>query len=214
VAKTDDALSNSDKKNPPDEASPLDEAMFGEEALIEGEATIEEQPATPVEELETVEEPAAEKAEPAKKGKKEKKAKKEKKPKEAKKETDAFWEEKKARDPSFYLAMGLVIGIPVVLLAAAQFKYLNFSTAIYIVGLCSIPLVLWMGRRTNTIYVVFMGIILAALITCIYAMWVVLAKYNFDVKAQEAKQRVAMVQPVDHGGNSVGWPSAMLPRFA
>jgi len=37
------------------------------------------------------------------------------------------------------------------------------------------------------------------LMTCLYCLWTVLAKYHFDVKASEAKQRVGVVQPVDRG---------------
>jgi len=119
--------------------------------------------------------------------------------KPAKAHTDLFADEKTADKRSLYLVVAGAIAVPVVFLALASFEFLNFSTAVYIVGLCSIPLVLWAGHKTNTVYVVFLGIILAALMTCLYCLWVALAKYNFDVKAQEAKQRVGMVQPVDRG---------------
>jgi uncharacterized protein (DUF58 family) len=81
----------------------------------------------------------------------------------------------------------------------AWFEVMDFSTAVYIIGLGFLPLILWMGRMTNTVYVVFLGCILAALLTCLYCLWVMLAQYRFDVKASEAKQRVAMAQPVDCG---------------
>ena len=110
---------------------------------------------------------------------------------------DLFADEKKAGDPSRYLVIAGVIGIPVVFLLLAWFGLLNFPTAVYIICLAFIPLVLWMGRKTNTVYTVFLGCIIAALLTCVYCLWVALASYNFDVKAQEAKQRVGMVEPVD-----------------
>jgi len=112
---------------------------------------------------------------------------------------DLFADEKTGGDRSRYLVIGGVIGVPVVFLVIAWLGLLNYSTAVYITCLGFLPLVLWMGRKTNTVYTVFLGCIIAVLLTCVYLLWVVLGKYNFDVKAQEAKQRVGMVQPVDRG---------------
>jgi hypothetical protein len=76
----------------------------------------------------------------------------------------------------------------------------NYATAVYLVGLTFIPLLLWLGRKTNTVYVVFLGIVIAGLMTGIYYLWVILADgYHFDVKASEAKQRVGMIERVDPG---------------
>ena len=63
-----------------------------------------------------------------------------------------------------------------------------------------IPLVLWVGRKTNTVYVVLLGCVIAVLMTCIYCLWAVLARYHFDVKAPEATQRVGVAEPVNRGG--------------
>lgn len=119
--------------------------------------------------------------------------------KRAKAHRDAFGDEAAPDNRSLYLAIGGVIGIPLIFLLLAWFEVMNFSTAIYVIGMGFIPLILWMGRMTNTVYVAFLGCILAALLTCLYCLWVMLAHYNFDVKASEAKQRVAMAQPVDCG---------------
>ena len=47
-----------------------------------------------------------------------------------------------------------------------------------------------MGRKTNTVFVVFLGCVLAAVLTAVYCLWMELARYKFDIKAQDAKQRV------------------------
>ena len=118
--------------------------------------------------------------------------------KETKAPVDLFADEKKIDMQPVYLIAG-TISLAVVLLVIAWSGLWNYSTAVYIIGLIFIPLVLWMSRKTNTVYVVFLGCIIAALMTCLYCLWIVLAKYHFDVKASEAKQRVTMAQPVDRG---------------
>jgi hypothetical protein len=118
--------------------------------------------------------------------------------KETKKPVDLFADEKKADLTPLFLIAG-VFGLAVVLLVIAWAGYLGYPTAVYVAGLVFIPLLLWLGRRTNTVYVVFLGCVIAVLLTCIYCLWTVLANYQFDVKASEAKQRVGMVQPVDRG---------------
>ena len=96
-----------------------------------------------------------------------------------------------------YLAIAGVIAIPIALLAIAFFGILNFSTAIYIIGLVIVSLMLWMGRKTNTVFTVLLGCVLIALMTSIYYHWdFLMKKYHGDVKAQEAKQRIEMTQPV------------------
>jgi len=94
-----------------------------------------------------------------------------------------------------YLAIAGTIAIPIALLAIAFFGYLNFSTAIYIIGLAIVSLMFWMGRKTSTVYTVLLGCVLIALMTAVYCLWVVLMRYHGDVKAQEAKQRVTVTQP-------------------
>jgi hypothetical protein len=118
--------------------------------------------------------------------------------KETKKPVDLFADEKKTDLTPLFLIAG-VFGLAVVLLVIAWAGYLGYATAIYVAGLVFIPLLLWLGRRTNTVYVVFLGCVIAVLITCVYLLWIVLAGYQFDVKASEAKERVGMVQPVDRG---------------
>jgi hypothetical protein len=95
------------------------------------------------------------------------------------------------------LEIGVAIGVPVACLAIAFLGYINLSTALYFIGVAVVALMTWMGRKTNSVYTVLLGIVLIALLTCIYYHWTVLAKLGFDVKAQEAKQRVTMAQPLD-----------------
>jgi hypothetical protein len=119
--------------------------------------------------------------------------------KEAKKPVDLFADEKKTDMTPFLLVAG-VLGLTVLLLLVAWAGYWNFPSAVYVSGLTFVPLLLWLSRKTNTVYVVLLGCGIVVLMTSIYLLWVRLADdYRFDVKASEAKQRVGMVQPVDRG---------------
>jgi len=71
---------------------------------------------------------------------------------------------------------------------------LSIWTALYLIGLCAIPFVIWKARRTSTIFTVFLGCILTALLTANYCLWMELRRYHFDLKAQEAKQRVGLLK--------------------
>jgi hypothetical protein len=119
--------------------------------------------------------------------------------KETKKPVDLFADEKKT-DLTPFLAIGGVLCLAVVIFLIAWALRWNNSTAVYFIGLTFIPLLLWLGRKTNTVYVVLLGCVIAVLMTCVYCLWTVLAWYHFDVKASQATQRVSMAQPVDRGG--------------
>ena len=94
-----------------------------------------------------------------------------------------------------YLAAGISIGVVVIVVLLVHFNIVFLSTAVYLIGLACIPLTLWLGRKACTLYTVFLGCILAALLTSLYCLWSVLGRYNYDVKAQEAKEKIAMIQP-------------------
>jgi hypothetical protein len=118
--------------------------------------------------------------------------------KEIKKPVDLFADEKKT-DMTPFLVIAGVFGLAVVFLILAWANFWNYSTALYFAGLTFLPLLLWLGRKTNTVYVVLLACVIAVLMTSIFCLWTVLAKYHFDIKAAEAKERVGMVQPVDRG---------------
>ncbi len=116
--------------------------------------------------------------------------------KETRKPVDLFADEKKT-DMTPFLVVAGVFGLAVVLLVLAWAGFWNTSTAVYFAGLTFIPLLLWLGRKTNTVYVVFLACAIAVLMTSIYWLWTVWAtRYHFDTKAAE---RTGMVQPVDRG---------------
>ena len=122
-------------------------------------------------------------------------------PADDKKEEEAGGGRTEEKEPSklpLYLPVAAAVGLPVIALSAplpSLGEILCFSTAVYIIALGYIPLALWMGRKTNTVYVVFLGCVLAAVLTAVYCLWMELGRYKFDIKAQEAKQRVSMVWP-------------------
>jgi hypothetical protein len=133
--------------------------------------------------------PAEEEAEPVRLADEKEEERKEHEPDER------LFEEKEPSKLPLYLPVAVAIGLPVIALALALVNVWTYSTAVYVIALGFIPLGLWLGRKTNTVYVVIMGCVLAALLTAVYCLWMYLARYNFDVKAQDAKQRVSMVLP-------------------
>ena len=96
-----------------------------------------------------------------------------------------------------YLPAAASVILPVVVVALAVVHILSLSTAVYFIALGYVFLAVWLGRKTNTVYVVILGCVLAAVLTAVYCFWTELERYNFDIKAQEAKQRVTMTAPRD-----------------
>ncbi len=109
------------------------------------------------------------------------------------KDEDEIAEGKEPNKLPDYLALGGAIFVPLILLALAWFQYLYFSTAIYFVGLVFIPYGVWLGRKKNTVYTVFLACVAASLLTAAYFLWIEIGRYNFDLGAQEAKQRASVV---------------------
>ena len=97
-----------------------------------------------------------------------------------------------------FLAIGGGIGILALAVALVFLGFLNLSTALFIIGVAIVPLMIWAGRKTSTVYTVLLGGVLIALMTSVYFLWCVIDRYNGDVKAIEAKQqRTTMAQPLD-----------------
>ena len=99
-----------------------------------------------------------------------------------------------------YLEYAGLACIPLILLVLGYSEVvLFFSTALYLIALGLIPYGIWKGRETNTVFTVILGCALAAVFTAIFCLWMEFGRYQFDLKAQEVKQRVSMVQPVQFG---------------
>lgn len=119
-------------------------------------------------------------------------------------ETEESKEEakEKPRKKSFLVEAAAAIGIPIAFAGLFLANVLFLSTAVFLALMCFIPLGLWMGRRSNTVFTIFLSITLAALFTACFCLWVELRDgYDFDIKAKEA--RVSMVQPI--GTESLAW---------
>jgi hypothetical protein len=123
--------------------------------------------------------------------------------KEAKRPVDLFADEKKTDRTPFLIVAG-AFGLAVVLLVLARAKFWDYSTAVYFSGLTFIPVLLWLGRKTNTVYVALLGCVIAVLMTSIVFLWWSWAKYEFDIRAADVKQRIGMVRPADYG-----WPTGI-----
>jgi hypothetical protein len=108
-----------------------------------------------------------------------------------------FDEKEKADKNALLVLVGIAVGVPVVLVGLGAIGFLYFATAAYLSGLAFIGLGIWAGRKTNTLYVIFLGCVLAAILTSIYCLWMKLDQYHFDVKAQAAKQLVSTMQPTE-----------------
>jgi hypothetical protein len=108
-------------------------------------------------------------------------------------------EERPPNKLPLYLEYAGLACIPLILLVLGYFGVVFFSTALYLIALGLIPYGIWKGRETNTVFTVILGCALAAVFTAIFCLWMEFGRYQFDVKAQEVKQRVSMVQPVQFG---------------
>jgi len=174
VAKIEDDTPNFDDITSPDDMISPDDMLLPDEALAPSEEPAPDAAAVQTE------------AEPAPAG-----------DEQAKGPAPAFDDDMAPEKTPPYLAIAGTIAVPIALLAIAFFGFLDFSTAIYIIGLAISALMTWMGRKTTTVYTVLLGCVLIVLMTSVYCLWIVLMRYHGDVKAQEAKQRVGMTQPAD-----------------
>lgn len=90
---------------------------------------------------------------------------------------------------------GAVAGVSVLLFVLALAGLLYFATAIYVISIGMVGYGIWKGRETNSVYTVFLGCTLVAVLTAIYCLWMELGRYHYDVKAREARQRVSFSAP-------------------
>ncbi|MEN6407311.1 MAG: hypothetical protein ABFC77_12675 [Thermoguttaceae bacterium] len=90
---------------------------------------------------------------------------------------------------------GLGLGV-VVLLAIGWLHLVYFSTAIYVISVGLVGYGIWKGRRTNSIFTVFLACALLAVLTAVYCLWLELGRYQFEVKAKNAR-RAAVSQTFD-----------------
>lgn len=71
-----------------------------------------------------------------------------------------------------------------------------------------VPLLLWTGRRTNTVYDMLLAVSLAAVLLAVFFLVMEWASYKFDTGADDAKQRVAApaVQLGPASTRAAAWP--------
>lgn len=186
-------MANVEDENPNfDELKMPGEEAAAEEPILEDESAPVDGADEPLQAVEATDAEAVE-AEDAEVKAEEGKAEEEEKTDESEKEEA----EKEAGKLPLVLELAGVIGVPVILLALFWFQIIFFSTSLFLIGIGLIPYGLWKGRKSNTVFAVFLGCSVAALLTASYCLWSVLRKSDFDLKAQEAKQRVSMLPPVE-----------------
>ncbi len=176
---------------------------LGEEPAAEGEAApTDETAAEPLAEEAAAAPPAAEttppEGEPAEAAEAEK-------PAEGIEKEEEEEEEEPSKLP-LYLEIAALIFVPLILLAMASkdlglanWDVLSIWTALYLIGLGLISYALWKSRATSTLFTVFLGCVLAAMLTGVYCLWIELGRYQYDINAQEAKRKVGMVLPAEPG---------------
>lgn len=96
-----------------------------------------------------------------------------------------------------YAEWGALVGIPVILLGLASLHLLYFATVVYVVSVALIPYGIWKSRQTSNVYTVILGCALAAVLTALYCLWLEIGRYQFDIRAREAKQRVSISLRID-----------------
>ncbi|MEN6451010.1 MAG: hypothetical protein ABFC96_11005 [Thermoguttaceae bacterium] len=106
--------------------------------------------------------------------------------------------------PLFLEVLALIV-VPLGLLALASndilgkggLGLLSIWTALYFIGLGLVGYALWKSRATSDLYTVFLGCVVAGLLTGVYILWMELAiNYKFDISAQQAK-KVSVLLPTE-----------------
>jgi hypothetical protein len=101
---------------------------------------------------------------------------------------------KSAKLPGQYMEWGAAVVLLVALLAVASLRMILFSTAVYVILVGLVCYAIWKTRATNTVYTVILGCTLIAVITAVFCLLTELGRYDYDVKAQKAKQPFGMSQ--------------------
>ena len=81
--------------------------------------------------------------------------------------------------------------------------------AIFLLGLVSIPFVLWKSRETCTPYRVMLALSLAAILTAAFCLFLELKTYDYDINAEGAKQRTQATPAAQFGPSTTSaadWP--------
>jgi cation transport ATPase len=123
------------------------------------------------------------------------KSKKKKKSERAVKEDSEEQRALKKKAAMRYLTLSGLIGIPLIFIALAHFEVLGYPIAVALCGAVLMPW-LWLSRKTNTVFTAFLGLTVVALLAAICFLWTELARYNYDIRANQAKQRTAASAPL------------------
>ena len=93
------------------------------------------------------------------------------------------------------LEVAAVIGVPVAIVALALLQFGDTWTWLYVLLMACVPYAMWKGRATNTVFTVFLGLGLAALLTAIFCCLKEFQNYGYDVNAKAARQKFTMTAP-------------------
>ena len=121
-------------------------------------------------------------------------------------------EGKKPFQLPWYIELAAVVVVAAIVLGLAAWHLLGLSTALYLIAVALIAYGSWKGRATNSVYTVMLACALAAIVTAAYLLWLELERYNLDIKAREARQKVGMSQRLQFGPVSTtaaAWPAAV-----
>jgi hypothetical protein len=176
-------------------------------AKTEGEKINFEEPifteemATPIEPaaaVASVSESVAVEAEPekakSKKSKDPKDKKKGSKAREAASEWAAEEAARKRKGAMLYLVLSFLMLVPIVFVGLAHFKFLEYPIAVFLCGIVLIPCLIWLSRKTSTVYTMFLALTTVALLGSVCFLWAEISRYNYDIHASGAKG-TATAQP-------------------
>jgi hypothetical protein len=116
-------------------------------------------------------------------------------------------EEELEKEPSklpLVLEVVAILGLPVAIIALALLQLVDAWSGLYLFLLGCVPYALWKGRATNTVFTVFLGLILAAELTAIFCLFKEFQRYGYDVSGRAAKHKITMAAP--------NYPGAIEPE--
>ena len=122
-------------------------------------------------------------------------------------EEPAHAEEEDEREPSklpIALEIAAIFVLPVVIIVLAVMHYVNPWVGLYLFLTACVPYALWKGRRTNTVFTVFLGFVLAAELTAIFCLFKEFQRYGYDVSGRAGKQKVTIAAPNYPGATDPG----------
>jgi hypothetical protein len=89
---------------------------------------------------------------------------------------------------------GALGGVAVIAVVLFVLKVIFLPTVVYVIAVAGVAYGIWKGRETNTLYTVFLGCALIALLTAVLCLWIELQRYGYNIKAKSRGPQAAVTQ--------------------